>query len=111
MHVVAKLLNKLLHALGARIGINSVSTLAFVGNLVTNASTFGVMDKMDKKGTVLNAAFAVSAAFVFGSHLAFTMAFDDSYVAPMIVGKLVSGICAVILALLIYKGDVPNGLS
>lgn len=108
MHIVAKLLHKPLNALGSKIGINGVSALAVLGNLVTNASTFGVMDKMDKKGTALNAAFAVSAAFVFGSHLAFTMAFDNSYVAPMIVGKLVSGICAVFLALLIYKGDMPK---
>ena len=53
-------------------------------------------------------AFAVSASFMFGSHLAFTMAFDNRYVVPMIVGKIVSGICAVFLALLIYKGDVPK---
>jgi ethanolamine transporter len=52
---------------------------------------------------VLNAAFAVSASFVFGSHMAFTMAFDQSYILPMIVGKIVSGIAAVALALLIYK--------
>ncbi|MBQ5749077.1 MAG: ethanolamine utilization protein EutH [Oscillospiraceae bacterium] len=108
MHIVAKLLHKPLNALGSKIGINGVSALAFLGNLVTNASTFGVMDKMDKKGTVLNAAFAVSAAFVFGSHLAFTMAFDGGYVAPMIVGKLVSGVCAVVLALLLYKADAPQ---
>lgn len=105
MFIVAKLLNKPLSKLGAKLGINAVSALALLGNLVTNASVFGVMDKMDKKGTVLNAAFAVSAAFVFGSHLAFTMAFDNSYVLPMIVGKLVSGVCAVILALLIYKDE------
>ena len=109
MRIVAKLLHKPLNALGSRIGINGVSALAFLGNLVTNASTFGVMDKMDKKGAVLNAAFAVSAAFTFGSHLAFTMAFDSGYVVPMIVGKLVSGICAVFLAFMIYKGDVPKG--
>ena len=63
------------------------------------------MDKMDKKGAVLNSAFAVSASFVFGSHLAFTMAFDSSYIAPMIAGKLVSGVCAVILALIIYRDN------
>ena len=74
--------------------------------MVTNASCFGVMDKMDKKGTVLNSAFAVSAAFVFGSHLALTMAFDSSYVAPMIIGKLVSGVCALVLVLLVYKEKV-----
>ncbi|MBQ8813310.1 MAG: ethanolamine utilization protein EutH [Lachnospiraceae bacterium] len=103
MFIITKVLNKPLNKLGALIGINGVSALAFLGTLVTNASTFGIMDKMDKKGTVLNSAFAVSASFVFGSHLAFTMAFDSSYVAPMIVGKLVSGVCAVILALFLYK--------
>lgn len=70
---------------------------------MTNASTFGVMEKMDKKGVVLNSAFAVSASFVFGSHLAFTMAFDDSYTLPMILAKIIAGILAVIFALLIYR--------
>lgn len=108
MFIVAKMLNKPLNKLGSKIGINGVSTLSFLGSLVTNASTFGVMDKMDRKGTVLNSAFAVSASFTFGGHLAFTMAFDNRYVVPMIVGKIVSGICAVFLALLIYKEDVPK---
>jgi ethanolamine transporter len=62
------------------------------------------MEKMDKKGVALNSALAVSASFVFGSHLAFTMAFDGTYVTPMIVGKLISGICAVVLAFVLYKG-------
>ena len=108
MFIVSKLINKPLTKLSSKIGINGVSALALLGTLVTNASTFGVVDKMDKKGVVLNSAFAVSAAFVFGSHLAFTMAFDSSYVAPMAVGKIVSGICAVILALLLYKDNSPS---
>ncbi|MBQ8740494.1 MAG: ethanolamine utilization protein EutH [Clostridia bacterium] len=108
MFIVAKLLNKPLNKFGSKIGINGVSALGFLGTLVTNASSFGVMEKMDKKGTVLNSAFAVSASFAFGGHLAFTMAFDTSYVVPMIVGKLVSGVCAVILALLIYKDNTPE---
>ena len=103
MLVVTKLLDRPLNRLGARIGINGVSAFAFLGTLVTNASTFGVMEKMDRKGVVLNSAFAVSASFVFGGHLAFTMAFDANYVTPMIVGKLLSGICAVVLVLLIDK--------
>ena len=105
MYLVAKLVNKPLNKLGAKLGINAISALSLLGNLVTNASVFGIMEKMDKKGTVLNAAFAVSAAFVFGSHLAFTMAYDNSYVVPVIVGKLVAGVCAVILALLLYKEE------
>lgn len=103
MFAVAKLTQKPLNALGRKLGINGVSALAILGTLVTNASSFGVMDQMNKKGVVLNAAFAVSAAFVFGSHLAFTMAFDSTYVAPMIIGKLISGVCAIVLVLVIYK--------
>ena len=103
MAVISKLLNKPLGKLSSKIGINSISTLALLGCTVTNATTFGVMDKMDKKGVVLNSAFAVSAAFTFGSHLAFTMACDGTYVLPMIIGKLISGAFALALALLLYK--------
>ena len=103
MFIISKLLDKPLNLMGKRLGINTVSALALLGSLVTNASSFGVAEKMDKKGLVLNSAFAVSASFVFGSHMAFTMAFDQSYILPMIVGKIVSGLAAVALALLIYK--------
>ena len=103
MFMLTKILNKPLGYLGAKMGINSISALAFLGSLVTNASTFGVMEKMDKKGVVLNSAFAVSASFVLGAHLAFTMAFDGEYILPMIVGKIVSGICAVLLAFVMYR--------
>lgn len=105
MFIVSKLLDKPLNKMGRKLGVNGISALALLGSLITNATSFGVMDKMDKKGVVLNSAFAVSAAFTFGGHLAFTMAFDSSFVLPMIVGKLVSGVCALILALLIYKDN------
>lgn len=103
MYLVSKLLDKPMNKLGSLIGINAVSAIALLSSLVTNAGTFGVMEKMNRKGVVINSAFAVSASFVFGSHLAFTMAFDASYIAPMMVGKLVAGALAVLLALLIYK--------
>ena len=103
MFIVSKLLDKPLNSLGKRIGINSTSALALLGTVVTNASTFGVMDKMDRKGVVINSAFAVSAAFTIGGHLAFTMAYDASYVPAMIVGKLISGVFALALAFPIYK--------
>ena len=103
MKVIGKLLDRPMSAFGKRIGINGTAALALIPTLVTSATAFGMMRDMDKKGVVLNAAFAVSAAFVFGSHLAFTMAFDDAYVLSMTVGKLVAGLAAVALALLLYR--------
>ena len=41
---------------------------------------------------------AVSGAFVFAGHLAFTLAFNESYVFCVIVGKLVAGVLAIVVA-------------
>lgn len=108
MFLLSKLLARPLDRLSGCLGVDRVSCAAFLGTLVTNVSTFSVMEQMDKKGVVLNAAFAVSAAFTFGGHLALTMAYDGSYVLPMIIGKLVSGLCGVGLALLLYHRDAQD---
>ena len=56
---------------------------------------------MDERGKVVNVAFAVSAAFVFGDHLGFTAGFAPEMLPSMIIGKLAGGISAVALALLL----------
>ena len=103
MYVMKKLLDKPVQRLSKKMGINSLSAVSFLANLVSATTILGTMDQMNKKGVALNAAFAVSAAFVFGAHLAFTMAVDGSYLLPMIVGKLISGVCAVALAMMLYR--------
>jgi ethanolamine transporter len=103
MLVISKLLNKPLEKFGTKIGLDSFSAFSLLSTLVTNATTLSSMEKMNKKGVVLNSAFAVSAAFTFGGHLALTMAFNPNYVLPMIIGKVVAGIAAVLLATLLYK--------
>lgn len=103
INIVSRLLKKPLKLFGAKAGINEVSALGFVSTLATNVTTLGMMDKMDKKGVMLNSAFAVSAAFTFAGHLAFTVAFEQSYLLPVIIGKITAGILAVIVAGVIYK--------
>lgn len=103
MLVISKLLNKPLEKFGTKIGVDSFSAFSLLSTLVTNATTLSSMEKMNKKGVVLNSAFAVSAAFTFGGHLALTMAFNPNYVLPMIIGKVVAGIASVLLAILLYK--------
>ena len=62
-----------------------------------------LMNDMDEKGTMLNSAFAVSAAFVFAGHLAFTMAYNSAYILPVLAGKLLAGVLAVFLASGVFK--------
>lgn len=106
MHVISLILKKPLSIVSQKTGLKEASVLGFLFSSVSCLPTLGAMEKMDKRGIILNSAFIVSASFTFGSHLAFTMAFDKSYVLSMIVGKLISGICAVIVAILITKKTV-----
>ena len=103
LSLLSKLLKKPLKKLGDLMGINEISATGFISTIATNVTTFGMMNEMDKKGTFLNSAFAVSAAFTFAGHLAFTLAFDANYVSAVIAGKLISGAFALAVAILIYK--------
>jgi ethanolamine transporter len=99
--VLTKLLKKPLLGLGRLLGINDTAAAGLIASLANSIATFGLVKDMDNRGKVVNIAFAVSAAFVFGDHLGFTAGFDSEMIFPMIVGKLIGGITAVILAVFI----------
>lgn len=103
--LVSKALSKPLKRVGGRLGIDEKSAIGVVASLATSATTFGMMNDMNKKGMVINSAFAVSGAFTFCSHMAFTMAYPggEDYLLPMIVAKLISGVAALVLAFLLYN--------
>lgn len=103
LFVLSKLLSKPLLLLGRALGIDKTATLGFLSTLANNASTFEMMNEMNGKGIVLNAAFAVSASFVLADHLAFTLTYAPSYLLPMAIGKTVAGITAVVFAVFIYR--------
>jgi len=103
MFVLGKLLAKPMKKLGAKMHINETSVMGLLSSLATSMTTFGMMKDMDKKGVLMNSAFAVSAAFTFAGHLAFTMAFDASYLPSVIVGKLVAGVLALLVAGVVYQ--------
>jgi ethanolamine transporter len=60
---------------------------------------------MDRRGKVVNIAFAVSAAFVFGDHLGFTAGFAPEMLPAMIIGKLSGGISAIAVAMLLTRKE------
>ncbi len=101
VYVITKVFKKPLMALGKVLGMNDVAAAGLVASLANSIPMFGMMKDMDNRGKILNVAFAVSAAFVFGDHLGFTAGFDSTMIVPMIIGKLVAGITAVIVAIFI----------
>lgn len=106
--VITKVFKKPLMSLGKVMGMNEVSAAGLVASLANSIPMFGMMKDMDNRGKIINVAFAVSAAFVFGDHLGFTAGFNSEMIFPMIVGKLVGGITAVLLAMVISKKILAN---
>ena len=102
---VTKLLRKPLMKLGGLLKINDTAAGGIVATLANSIATFGLLKDMDGRGKVVNVAFAVSAAFVFGDHLGFTAGFAPEMMVSMIVAKLVGGISAVAVALLLTRKD------
>lgn len=103
--VITKLLRKPLMKLGSRLGVNDTAAAGLIASLANSIATFGMVKDMDSRGKVVNIAFAVSAAFVFGDHMGFTAGFAPEMLAPMIVGKLSGGISAVAVALWLTRKD------
>lgn len=103
--VITKLLKKPLLRLGRLLGVNDTAAAGLIASLANSIATFGMVKDMDRRGKVVNIAFAVSAAFVFGDHLGFTAGFAPEMLPAVILGKLAGGITAVAVALLLTRKE------
>ena len=103
VYVLTKVFRKPLLRLGKLLGMNETAAAGLVASLANSIPMFGMLKDMDERGKVLNIAFAVCAAFVFGDHLGFTAGYDRTMLVPVIVAKLVAGICALLVALLFVR--------
>ena len=103
--VLTKLLRGPLMAAGKWLGINDAAAAGLIASLANSIATFGLVKEMNPRGKVVNIAFAVSAAFVFGDHLGFAAGFAPEMIGPMIVGKLAGGISAIAVALWLTRKD------
>lgn len=105
VYALTKLLKKPLLKLGKVLGVNDTAAAGLVASLANSIATFDMLSSMDSRGKVVNVAFAVSAAFVFGDHMGFTAGFAPEMLTAVIVGKLVGGVSAVAAALWLTRKD------
>ena len=101
--VVTRVLRKPLVKAGQLLDINDTAAAGLVASLANSIATFGMLKDMDSRGKVVNVAFAVSAAFVFGDHLGFAAGFAPEMLPAMIAGKLAGGAAAIAVALLLTR--------
>lgn len=108
VYAVTKLLKKPLLKLGKVLNVNDTAAAGLIASLANSIATFDMLSSMDNRGKVVNVAFAVSAAFVFGDHMGFTAGFAPEMLPAVIVGKLAGGISAVAVALWLTRKDVEK---
>ena len=101
--VVTKVLRKPLLKVGKGLGINDAAAAGLIASLANSIATFHMVKDMDSRGKVVNIAFAVSAAFVFGDHMGFTAGFAPQMLPALILGKLAGGLTAVGVALFLTR--------
>ncbi|MBO5462568.1 MAG: ethanolamine utilization protein EutH [Clostridia bacterium] len=101
--IISKILKEPLSVLGKKLELDDTSVVGLIATLANSIATMESADRMNRKGRILNLAFAVSAAFVFGDHLAFTLSYNAEHIVPVIIGKLVAGITALVVASILYN--------
>ncbi len=103
MHVVTKVFKTPLSKLGEKIGIGENAVVGIIMSLANNIPAFIMLKNMDDRGKVLCSAFAVSGAFTFGGQLGFVASIEKNIIVPFVASKLVAGISAVILAMVLTR--------
>ena len=100
-----KWLKKPLSVASKRFGLTETGITGFLLSCANNMAMFATMSKMKDNEKIINTAFAVCAAFVIGDHLAFTAANAPDAIGAMMLAKAVSGIIAVLIAVLFTKSS------
>lgn len=111
LYFVSRKLHKYLHRLSDKYDMDTYSILGLISSLASCLPMLGVYDKMNKKGKILNAAFAVSGAFTFGGQLGYISSVAPEFVNPFIMGKLTAGMSAILLGLVLIKFEKNPGGS
>lgn len=105
IYFVSVKLQRVFKKISLKYDLDEYSILGLASSTVNNVPMMGVYNKMNWKGKIINAAFSVSGAFVFGGQLGYVSTVSRENVNAFIIGKLVSGIAAIILAVVLINRE------
>ena len=98
VYLMTKFLDRPMTAIGARIGLSPKGATGLLAASANILAMFRLIGEMPPRDKVLVIAFAVCGAFMFGDHLAFSANFQPTIILPLLIGKLVGGICGLAFA-------------
>lgn len=101
--ILIKIFKKPLTTLGEKMGISATATAGLITSCINAISVFTMMNKMSEKDIMIVSSFLVSMICIFTAHFSFTAAISVDLVIPMILAKFVSGLSAVIIAMIVCR--------
>lgn len=104
--ILVKVLDKPLNAIGRKMGMDAVSAAGLVFTLANSVPVYTMMKDMKKRGIIINTAWLVPATAALGDHLGFTAGVQTTMITPVVAGKLIAGVVAIILAYFMTKNMI-----
>jgi ethanolamine transporter len=105
---LSRRLHRVLRLVTERYDIDDFSILGLFSSLASCLPMLGVYHEMNWKGKILNAAFAVSGAYVFGGQLGYVTSVAPQAVNAFIIGKLAAGISSIFVALYLIQMEIKG---
>ncbi len=103
LHLLTKVLDKPLSAIGKGLGMDATSTAGIVFTLANSIPVYKMMKDMNARGKIINTAWLVPATAALGDHLGFTAGVNPEAITAVVVSKIVAGVLAIGLAMLMTK--------
>ncbi|HZH93266.1 MAG TPA: ethanolamine utilization protein EutH [Tissierellaceae bacterium] len=108
LYFLSRGLNRVLRQVTERYDIDDFSILGLFSSLASCLPMLGVYHEMNWKGKILNAAFAVSGAYVFGGQLGYVTSVAPQAVNAFITGKLAAGVTSIFVALYLIRMEIKG---
>ena len=108
VYLIRQHLKRPVEAVGRKIGLKNEGAAGLLATSANILVMYRLVPDMRPRDKVVNIAFAVCAAFLFGDHLAFTANFQPTLVLPIMAGKLIGGIAGILLAVWL---SVPRAIA
>ncbi|MDR0848404.1 MAG: ethanolamine utilization protein EutH [Propionibacteriaceae bacterium] len=101
VYLIKTYLAKPLAAVGKVFHLSSDATTGILAAAANVLALLAMVKDMKARDKVIALSFAVCCAFLLGDHLSFTANFQPSLIVPLMVGKLVGGVCGIVFAFLL----------
>ena len=98
VYLIRKYLAKPLNIIGTKVGLSQDATTGILAGAANALALFAIIKDMKPEDKVKTLAFSVCGAFLFGDHLAFTANYQPTLILPVLIGKFIAAILAVIIA-------------